>query len=189
MGASLVAQMVKYLPAMQETQVWSLGWEDFLEKEMATHSSILAWRISWRKEAGGLQSMRSQRVRYDWATNTHTPWDFPGGPVVKTPHFPCRGLRFNHQGTKILHASRHGQKNRRRKKKESTRYRSWETVLSLAAGKVMQMPWGQCRSEATLVPQWVLLPPNAPSTSEWVFLLLYILLHQCFFSSEARGES
>ena len=54
---SLVAQSVKDLPAVQETQVQSLGWEDPLEKEMATHSSILAWRISWTEEPGGLQSM------------------------------------------------------------------------------------------------------------------------------------
>ena len=52
--------MVKNLPAMQETQVQFLGWEDPLEKEMATPSSILAWRISWREEPGGLQSMGSQ---------------------------------------------------------------------------------------------------------------------------------
>ena len=55
--ASLVAQRVKRLPAMQETYVQSLGWEDPLEKEMATHSSILAWRITWTEEPGGLKSM------------------------------------------------------------------------------------------------------------------------------------
>ena len=55
---------------MQETWVWSLGWEDPLEKEMATHSSILTWEISWTKEPGGLQSMGSQRVGHDWETNT-----------------------------------------------------------------------------------------------------------------------
>ena len=59
-GVSLVAQAVKNLPAMQETQVRSLGWEDPLEKEMATHFSILAWRIPWTEEPGGLQSMGSQ---------------------------------------------------------------------------------------------------------------------------------
>ena len=59
---SLVAQMVKNLPAMQETQVPSLGWEDPLEKEIATHSSILAWRIPWREEPGRLQSMGWQRL-------------------------------------------------------------------------------------------------------------------------------
>ena len=70
--ASLVAQSVKNLPAVQETWVRSLGWEDPLEKEMATHSSILAWKISWTEEPGGLQSMGSQRVGHDSATNTHT---------------------------------------------------------------------------------------------------------------------
>ena len=62
--ASLVAQMVKNLPAMQETQVQSLGQEDPLEKEIATYSSILAWKIPWTEEPGGLQSMASQRVRH-----------------------------------------------------------------------------------------------------------------------------
>ena len=57
--------MVKNLPAMQETQVRSLGWEDPLEKGMATHSSILAWRIPWTEEPGGLQSMGSQRVGHN----------------------------------------------------------------------------------------------------------------------------
>ena len=59
-GASLVAQLVKNLPTMQEIWVRSLGWEDILEKEMATHSSILAWRISWTEEPGRLQSMGLQ---------------------------------------------------------------------------------------------------------------------------------
>ena len=63
--ASLVTQAVKNLPAMQETQVQSLDWEDPLEKGMATHSSILAWRIPWTEELGGLQSMGSQRVRHN----------------------------------------------------------------------------------------------------------------------------
>ena len=57
--------MVKSLPAMRETQVRSLGQEDPVEKEMATHSSILAWRIPWTEEPGGLQSMQSQRVGHD----------------------------------------------------------------------------------------------------------------------------
>ena len=63
--ASLVAQTVKNLTAMQETLVQSLGWEDPLEKEMATHSSILAWRIPWTDEADRLQSMGSQRFGYN----------------------------------------------------------------------------------------------------------------------------
>ena len=64
-GLPLVAQMVKHLPAMRETRVQSLGWEDLLEKEMATHSNILAWRIPWTEEPGRLQSMGSQRVGHD----------------------------------------------------------------------------------------------------------------------------
>ena len=63
--ASLVAQTVKRLPAMRETWVQSLGWEDLLEKEMATHSSILAWKLPWTEEPGRLQSMGSQRVGHD----------------------------------------------------------------------------------------------------------------------------
>ena len=61
----MVAQRLKCLPTMQETQIQSLGGEDPLEKEMATHSSILAWRIPWIEESGGLQSMGSQRVGHD----------------------------------------------------------------------------------------------------------------------------
>ena len=61
----LVTQTVKNLPAMQETWVQSLGWKYPLEKEMATLASILAWRISWTEEPGGLQSSRSQRVRHN----------------------------------------------------------------------------------------------------------------------------
>ena len=60
------------LPAMRETWVQSLGWEDPLEKGMATHSNILAWRIPWTEESGGLQFMGSQRVGHDWMTNTFT---------------------------------------------------------------------------------------------------------------------
>ena len=62
---SLVDQRVKRLPAMQETRVRSLGQEDPLEKEMAIHSSTLAWKIPWREEPGGLQSMGLQRVGHD----------------------------------------------------------------------------------------------------------------------------
>ena len=62
---SLVAQLVKNLPAMQETWVRSLGWEDSLEKGTATHSSILAWRIPWTEEPGRLQATGSQRVGHD----------------------------------------------------------------------------------------------------------------------------
>ena len=73
--ASLVAQLVKNLPAMQEAPVRFLGWEDPLEEGMATHTSILAWRIPWTEESGGLQSIGLQRGGYDWGDlalmNTH----------------------------------------------------------------------------------------------------------------------
>ena len=62
-----MAQMVKNLPAMRETWVRFLGWEDPLAKEMATHSSILAWEIPWTEEPGGLQPVGSQEVEHDWA--------------------------------------------------------------------------------------------------------------------------
>ena len=70
-GTSLVAQRLKSLPPIQETRVRSLGQEDPLEKEMATHSSILAWEIPWTEEPGGLQSTASQRVGHDWAISLH----------------------------------------------------------------------------------------------------------------------
>ena len=74
--------MVKNLPTVQETWVQSPGWEDPLEKRMATHSSTFAWRIPWTEEPGGLQSMGLQRVRHDWVTFTfreeskEIPWHF-----------------------------------------------------------------------------------------------------------------
>ena len=69
--ASLVAQLVKNLPATRETWVWSLGQEDPLKKEMATHSSTPAWKIPWTAEPGRLQSMRLQRVGHEWVTSLH----------------------------------------------------------------------------------------------------------------------
>ena len=68
----MVAQKVKNLPAMQETRVQCLGQEDPLEKGMATHSSILAWRIPWTEELGRLQSTGSHRVGQVWVTNNFT---------------------------------------------------------------------------------------------------------------------
>ena len=67
---SLVAQMVKSLPTMQETRVWSLGQKDLLEKKMATHSSILAWKITWTKELGGLQSIDQTQLS-DFTSNVN----------------------------------------------------------------------------------------------------------------------
>ena len=71
---SLVAQTVKRLSTMQETWVWSMGWEDPLEKEMAIHSSTIAWKIPWTEEPGRLQSMGSQRVGHDRATSHSRSW-------------------------------------------------------------------------------------------------------------------
>ena len=79
--APLEAQRVKRLPAMQETWVWSLGQEDPLEKEMATHSSILAWIILWIEEPVRLQSTGSQRVGHDWATSLHLFREGNGTPL------------------------------------------------------------------------------------------------------------
>ena len=75
---------------MQKTQIQSRGWEDTPEKRMATNSSILAWKIPWTAEPGGLQSTGSQRVRHDWVTN---PSDFPGGPMVKNLPASVGGIR------------------------------------------------------------------------------------------------
>ena len=75
--ASLMAQTVKNLPAMWETWVWSLDWEDPLEKGMATHSSILAWESPCTEEPGGLQFMGSQRIRHNWVTKHSTAPKFP----------------------------------------------------------------------------------------------------------------
>ena len=85
--------MVKRLPTMWETRVQSLGWEDLLEKEMATHSSTLAWKIPWMEKPSRLQSMGSQRVDHDWATSLSTfeatfglPWWFSGKEYIWRRH-------------------------------------------------------------------------------------------------------
>ena len=82
---SLVDQMVKRLPTMQETRVRSPGQEAPLEKEMATHSSILAWRIPWMEEPGGLQPMGLQRVGHDWATSLSLSLSYTGLKKTITP--------------------------------------------------------------------------------------------------------
>ena len=111
--ASLVAQTVKNLPAMQETWVSSLGRENCLEKRMvATHSSILAWRIPWTEEPGGLQSMGSQRVGDNWATDiSHfTQIHFVAWQKL-THHCKASILKNNfNQKQKIPHATLHSQK-------------------------------------------------------------------------------
>ena len=84
---SLLTQMVKSLPAMWETLVWSLGQEDPLEKEIAAHSSILAWKTPWMEEPGGLPSMGLQRVGHDWTTS-------PFHLSVRLASFPTYGCVF-----------------------------------------------------------------------------------------------
>jgi len=82
--ALLVAQTVKNLPAVRETWVQSLGWEDPLEKEVSTHCSILSRKIPWTEEPGRLQSMESQSIRHNWMTNTFSAklaWFLGEGPV------------------------------------------------------------------------------------------------------------
>ena len=106
----LVAQTVKNKPAVWEPWVPSLGWEDPLEQDVATHSRILAWRIPWTEEAGGLQSLRSQRAGHAWATKHRaglvhlvlvifvvisSKREFPSGPEVWTLCSHCRRPRFN----------------------------------------------------------------------------------------------
>ena len=86
-GAYLVAQTVKNPPAMQETQVQFLGWEDPLKKGMATDSSILAWRIPRAKESGGLQAMELQRVGHNWVIKTY--WGSP--EIPESPMIACAG--------------------------------------------------------------------------------------------------
>ena len=87
--ASLVAQTVKNLPAMQETWVRSLGRENPLEKEMATHSSTLAWKIPWMEEPGMLQYMGSQRVGHDWI---NLAWGQSGPCETELPYYYLPGV-------------------------------------------------------------------------------------------------
>ena len=83
LGIFPVAQTLKNLPAMQETQVQSLDWEDPLKKGMAIHSSIVAWRIPWTEEPRGPHSVELQRVWHDWATNTTTLQKLPGAHCIR----------------------------------------------------------------------------------------------------------
>ena len=96
-GTSLVAQTVKRLSTMRETWVWSLGREDPLEKEVAIHSSTLAWKIPWTEEPGRLQSMGSQRVRHDWVTSLS-----PSGQLSVSSAFSFLALMINVWSYKII---------------------------------------------------------------------------------------
>ena len=91
-----VAQRVKNLHAMQETRVQFLGWEDSLEKEMANHSSILAWKIPWTEKPGRLESMGSKRVGHNWATNTLISKSPPPTLLLIRITFVSRGDQVEH---------------------------------------------------------------------------------------------
>ena len=99
--ASLVAWLVNNTPAMRETWVQSLGWEDPLEEGMATHSSILAWRIPWTQEPGGLQSMGSQKVGHSWMTKHSTQLE-QNRDVLE-----CVEVHFMKSGAKVQQLQRH----------------------------------------------------------------------------------
>ena len=117
---SLVAQLVKHLPTMWETRVRSLGREDPLEKEMATHSSTLAWKIPWTEEPGRLQSMGLQRVGHNWATSLH----FTSLPVVKPQSFHSRRHRINPWSGKLRFFMQCSTANKTNKQTKTTRI-SW----------------------------------------------------------------
>ena len=94
---SLVAQTVKHLPTMRETRVQSLGQEYLLEKEMAAHSSILAWKIPWTEEPGWLQSMGSQRVRHDWVSSLHFLCNIDDEPYICLVSISSRLCTFDNR--------------------------------------------------------------------------------------------
>ena len=110
---SLVAQMVKNLSAIQETEVGSLGLKDPLEKKMATHPSILAWKIPWTEEPGGLQSTRWQREGHDWVTNT----------------FTFNGLQFQSETSNVYFNV------------YSSKFRHWQGSLEIVYQKEIQNGW------------------------------------------------
>ena len=128
MLASLVAQRLKHLPAVWETQVWSLGQEDPLEKEMATHSSIIAWRSPWMEEPGGYSPQgRKESDMTEWLLfhsfflNKKKIGDFPGGLVVQILCFNGRVHGFYpHWGNKDSAFWMHVQKKLRRVKNKNS---------------------------------------------------------------------
>ena len=93
----LVAQMVKHLSTMRETWLQSLAWEDHLEKEMAIHSSTIAWKIPWTEEPGGLKPTGSQRVGHDWVTSLSLSLTW-GVPLSVSYHFAFSYCSWGFQG-------------------------------------------------------------------------------------------
>ena len=130
--SALVAQMVKNLSAMWETQVWSLGQEEPQEKEMATHSSILAWKIPQTEEPDGLQSMGSQRVRHDWGTeHAHM------HPPHRNKEVEDRKIKWPTPNPSVFNLKR---KNKDIKNWGRTRWRksrwTWSTSLSMDTSEI-----------------------------------------------------
>ena len=133
--ASLVAQLTKNLPAMQKTWVLSLGWEDPLEKEMATYFSILVWRIPWREELDRLQSTGLQRVRHDWATFFFHPIY---SSLLHQGSKPTSALLPNHHN--VLSC------------KGSHPLKDTFTLSSLYSRTQTAYGWGECCKDATTCP-------------------------------------
>ena len=130
-GASLVAQVVKKLPAMLETRIWPLSQEDPLVKRMATPSSILPWRLPWTEEPGGLQSMRSQRVGPIWMTITYLfstlispAYEQMSFPVFWFWGFICRGWNLQ-----------------RRNRHKNYMYRSYVYILQQISKTLILQGW------------------------------------------------
>ena len=133
---SLVVQIVKNLPSVQETWVPSLGWEDPLEKGMVTHFSILDWEIPWAENAGRLQSIGSQRVGHNWAMNTFTSLStfsitgtFPLLTVISFSalHFPVEGIiaLFGHFWNNGRHFECRSNSNGIKKNYQQVRFLVW----------------------------------------------------------------
>ena len=136
---ALVAQMVKCLSAMLETWVRSLGGEDPLEKEMATHSSTLSWKIPWTKEPGRLQSMRLQRVGHNWETLlTQSFWG------IAEPQSRAQSSFCTHFGTSLsfyIHTQAHCRINKVKQKTCIPRkQRGWSSECSYLVLKILDEP-------------------------------------------------
>ena len=146
---TLVAQMVKRLSTMRETWVWALGWEDPLEKEMAIHSSTLAWKIPRTEEPGGLQSMGSQRAGHNWVTSLH----FSKDPV----HTVLQSVPLTLQQPLLTHASARD---------------SWTLTSksgSVSCGVTAPFSWVLVHTRFCLCPPTSLPPVQCPSSQGYGF--------------------
>ena len=151
-GASPDGSVVKKLPTMQEMQGWSLGRVDPPEKEMANHSSILAWKIPWTEEPGGLQSLGSQRVRHDWVTEhvRMTPCELPVGNGIERK--PTRDVLESYR---TLHEAiwTHRAKVSDRTK-DTDEWRVLETGYQFTDRMRVRDGWSHRKIEVSWVPCW-----------------------------------